>query len=433
MPLNLMAGLMAGANFGTGFQQGQQQNVQNQIQQLALQNDQLLYNQNKQNASNQQAMSDYMMQSFNPLGGSPTGQQGTGAPQTPSNPMQDSISQAYKMANFARSHGDVAGYSQWVTQAANLQNAQAAQQDKQVTAQLAESKRQAQHYANAAQSASLYASDPSGFNAWRQSVMQDPMSTPQEREQLANMPYSPDWQQRVSDGAMTAAQKASLRVKQIEQALQERNIDNEIANRNANTAIRARHEHWQETKPPARAKAGQGVKAPTQQQLSEDSRVVAQVLYGDKAPAELKNANNPLLNGPKARDMKDKSGNVTGFTPDENTYGLNYISSEATRLQREVPGLSRVDAVTRATREAVQNGTIHVDPAQAAKPGEHWFDSGTPAKPGGTSVKAVGGKSAPIPLTHSLLQSGNMQPGWYETSKGTHYWTGTGWNDSKGQ
>lgn len=434
MGFNLLSGLMAGANFGTGYYNGQQtaiqNNLQNQMGQLALQNNQLVYNQNLQKQQRQQAMSDFMMQNFQ------TQDTKQAAPPPPvdmsqvgkADPMQGQIADAYKMANFAKSTGDVSGYAQWTTQAANLQNAYAQAKDRQATADLTESKRQAAHYADMAQAASFYDASPLGLESWKQHVIQDPNSSPTEKQNVLRIRYTPDWQSVVSQGAMTASQKAQEQVRQAELELRERNVNSEIANREARLAEEKRKNNWEMNKPPGRGKSGQDTKAVTNAQLSHDATIVAQTLYGDSAQAELANRNNPLLNGPKAKEGKGEGG----FSSDPNTYGMNIISSEADKLIRQSPGLSRPEAVIRATRMAEQSGLIHVTPGTKEIPGRHFFDPSTPAKPSETKVTQLGSKTSPRPLTAEMIKSGNAMPGWYTTSKGVHYWTGSGWNDSKG-
>lgn len=434
MGFDLMSGLMAGANFGQGYMQGQQQAqdraMQQQFQNLALQNNQLVYNQNLQNQQRQQAMSDFMMQNFQ------TQDTKQAAPPPPvdmsqvgkADPMQGQIADAYKMANFAKSTGDVSGYAQWTTQAANLQNAYAQAKDKQAGADLTESKRQAAHYSEMAQAAFSYDKGPLGLESWKQQVVQNPNSSPEEKQNVLRIRYTPDWQSVVSRGAMTAAQRAQDQVRQTELGLKERNVNSEIANREARFAEEKRKNNWEMNKPPGREKSGQDTKAVTSAQLSHDATIVAQTLYGDSAQAELTNRNNPLLNGPKAKEGKGEGG----FSPDPNTYGMNVISNETNKLMQQIPGLSREEAVARATRMAEQSGLIHVTPATKEIPGRHFFDPSTPAKPSETKVTQLGSKTAPRPLTAEMLKSGNAMPGWYTTSKGVHYWTGSGWNDSKG-
>lgn len=434
MGFNIGAGLQALANAGTGYVQGQEQASQNdytrQMQALQLQNAHQVADQNSQKAQWQQQEMDDMMkgsiakptpiidpQNGRPLGSPPPAPQPTPDQQAAQN---DPVSFFSNLAASARSHGDLVGASEAYANLANIQSTQVKQQEEQSAMQTAELTRQEKHFGMTAQAASSLPDTPEGFQQLKMSVLSDPNSSPQERQNFAGLQYSPGIMQKIAQSGMTAAQQATQRMDQMRldntemhQRIQER----QTAIRDANTdAYHAADLALRE----ASKKAGAIDKAPSPEQLRDAMPIVAKRLGVD--PMQMQD--NPLYSA----DATSKSG--VGL----NSPAMTEIVSGANQIMEADPSRSTTfsQAVDQATQRAIANGTL-VKPT-APTPGAHFWNSDTPGK----SAEFTGEGNTvdkPIPLSLSLHKDPSLRiPGKvYEMinnntkAKVAMKWTKEGW------
>lgn len=447
MPFNLMNGLMAGANFGQGYLQGQEQstlqNYQNQMNNLTLQDTQLKVQQDQQNAQRAQAMSDYMMGKFQAQDtkqATPVGMPNMSSvgqtPATAADPQQQLTSRLQAgvldqldFADHAKATGDMDHYQQFMTQAANMSNTLTQVQQRKASAENSQAKATIAYATEMGNWASQLPDTPEGFAQLKAIGLSQFPENSEAHQNLANMQWRPGLMSQLSAAAMTAAQRAHADIEATKLKMDEANISNEIANRNANTAIRQRLEKWKESQPSGRSKAGHGSKAPTSTQINSAAPIVAQALYGDKWKEQL-SGNNPLFSGAKSY-TDSKTGR---YTPDYDTPAMQHIVSVANKKMSQTPGLTNEQAIRESVQEAKQAGVIVVSPAQSIPETTFGFDLGHKKEiPGSTSFNSdketnndLGTKTNPRPFTGqkpSELVKGQS----YQTASGTLTWTGTGW------
>jgi len=435
MGFNLGAGLQALANAGTGFVQGQQQASQNdytrQMQALQLQNAHQVADQNSQKAQWQQQEMDDMMKGsiahptpiIDPTSGRPIG-----TPPPPAQPTPDQQAQKFdpvgfnsKLAYSALSRGDLVGASEASANMVNAQNAQMRQQQEQSAMQTAELKRQQMHYANSGMAAqqlvAAYGDTPQAFNAWKMQIMGDPNSSPEERQNVHNMQYTPGIMGRIEQTGMTAAQQATAKIQQAHLALQQshdRATEQQAAINSAN--MKAYHAADLALRK-NNMKVGAIDKAPSTEQLKSAMPIVAQLTGADPTKTS-----DRVLYAPDS---------TTGSTLSLNSPTMVQIVSDANQRMKADPShaLTFPEAVTQATQEAIKRGEI--TKATPEIDSGHWYGGNTPAKP----AEAFNGITKPIPLSGELHKDPSLRiPGKiYEMinnktkAKVAMKWTKEGW------
>lgn len=432
MGFNIGAGLQALANAGTGFVQGQEQASQNdyvrQMQALQLQNAHQVADQNTQKAQWQQQEMDDMMrgslakptpiinpQTGQPLGAPPPAPQPTPDQQASKN---DPVSFFSNLAASARSHGDLVGASEAYANLANVQGTQLKQQEEQSAMQTAELKRQQTHFGMTAQAASTLPDTPEGFQQLKMSVLSDPNSSPIERQNFAQLQYSPGIMQKIAQSGMTASEKARNAIEQANSTntqMHDRIMESQARIRDANTA--AYHQQDIALRG-ANKKAGAIDNGPSSEQLRNALPIVSKALGVD--PSDI--ANNPLYSA----DPTSKS------TIGLNSPAMTEIVSEAKQIVKDDPSrtITFSQAVEQATQRAIANGTL-VKPTTVTSPGT-FFGTNTEQKP--ASFTGAGDTAQhPIPLTKELHSDPSLRiPGkvyeiMYKGEKVPARWTGKEW------
>lgn len=411
MPINIMNGLMAGANFGQGYLQGQQTanqlDYQNQMEQLGLENAQLQAAQAKLSLGQQQALSDKAMQLWNPsapAGGNqvpPAVMPGSDQPQTQPQSM-DTPDKVEQLADFAASRGDLVQANQLWTNAANLRNTQATTQQHQSAAQLGELKRQQSHYEMASQFAATLPDTPDGFNQWKMMVLADPSSSPQERQNVANMQYRPGLMQTIRDSGMNASQSAAAKMRDLEFQEKQRVNDLEEAHRIRQDTEREHHDRAMEAARTTSAKVGAIDKAPSAEELKTATPLIAQTL-GIKET-------DPILSGLDPN-------NANKFT--QNTPAVIGIVSQAKQLMTANRALSYPQAVAMATQQAKANGEFPEETTTTT----HLFAPDTTTKK--TTFKNMGmTRDNPIDMSNINNKSDLIKGRWYKMGDQIEQWPG---------
>jgi len=402
--MNLFSGLEAGSNFGTGFLQGQDQANQidyaKQMQALSLQNAQQIAAQNTQKAQWQQQEMDDMMKGslakptpiIDPVNGRPLG-----TPPPPAQPtaeqqaqQNDPVSFFTQLAASARSHGDLVGASEALSNLTNYQSSQIKQQQEQSAMQTAELTRQEKHFGMTATAASTLPDTPEGFQQLKMSVLSDPNSSPIERQNFAKLQYTPGIMQKIAQSGMTAAQRATQSIEQARLAnteMHDRIQERQASIRDANTEA---YRSADLVLKGANKKAGAVSKAPSSEELKSAAPIVANLLYGADGTSHL---NDPMFSGTNI--------SASGGTRDLVTPALTEIASEAKQIlaSDESRTLTYPQAVAQATQRAIANGTL-VKPTTVTSPGM-FFGTDTSTKP--ASFTGLGDTvDKPIPLTPEL-------------------------------
>lgn len=415
--MNLFGGLQALSNFGTGYFQGQQTDTQNtainKMNQLAIQDAQLKQDQEKLTMKQQQLLSDKAMEVFNPMGppagqAPPEGQQvppaslpGTNIPlaQTDQATQVDPSEKMTELANFAASKGDLTHANELWTNAANLKNAQFEQQQKAAAIKVAEIKRQQLHYGLAAQYAGSVEDTPEGFSKWKMAMLSDPTASPEERQNIANMPYHPGILDKIREAGMTASQQASQQIKEQELAERKRVNDLQEAHRQRQDLERAAHDRALEQSKATKTKVGAAARAPTETELDNVTQVV-----------------------------KDNMPDANVDSP-EFDQARRSIAARAAQIVQGNRAVTFPQAAAMAAHEAKKNGefaTITTPDTHAKIFGHNIpFTGSSPETKSAFKEKGAIPDEA-IPFTgqaKSELVSGKF----YKTGNGIMQWTGTGW------
>ena len=427
MPINLMNGLMAGANFGTGYFQGQnlanQLAYQNKVQNLRLDDAQLRLQQEQRDAKMQQDLSDRAMMRWqasdssqsspvppatfpgdqisklaSPPGGSQVGYE---AP-TKVTPVAD-VDRMYSLARDAMSRGDIAHGTQLFTTATNMQDAQATRDRNASAAQLGELKRQQAHYEMAAQFASTLPDTPEGFNQWKMMVLADPMSSPQERQNVTNMQYRPGIMSIIRDSGMNASQSAAAKLR--DQEFQERQkVDNlEEAHRVRRDEMTASHNKAMEESSRTNRKVGAVNKAPSSEEVRVATPIITQTLGLDPTSEIL---SSPDPNNP---------GKNTNMTP-----AVISIVSQAKQI---MSGGNRAITFPQAVEMAAQSARDHGDFPTTSVPEHHFMGPDTTKT--STSYRSRGSsKDNPIDLSTVTNRSDLVKGKWYKKGNSVEQWNG---------
>lgn len=415
--MNLFGGLQALSNFGTGYLQGQQIDTQNtalnKMNQLAIQDAQLRQEQEKLNMKQQQLLSDKAMEVFNPMGppagqATPEGQPvppaslpGTDAPlaQTDQATQVDPSAKMTELANFAASKGDLVHANELWTNAANLRNAQFEQEQKAAAVKVAEIKRQQLHYGLAAQYASSVEDTPEGFGRWKMAMLSDPTSSPEEKQNISNMPYHPGILDKIREAGMTASQRATQQLKEQELTERKRVNDLEEMHRQRQDNERAVHNRAMEEREHTQAKVGAAARAPTETQLDNVTKVVKD-------------------------NMPDADVNSPEFDQARRS-----IAARAAQIVQGNRAVTFPQAAAMAAQEAKKNGefTIITTPDTHAK----IFGHNIPFTGSSPEEKASFKERGAIPdeaIPFTGQPKSDLVPGkFYKTGSGVMQWTGTGW------
>lgn len=415
--MNLLSGMQALANFGTGYFQGQQTSIQNaalnQHNQLANQALQTQQDQVKLSQQQQQLLSDKAIELFNPAGGGLGGQPAGGQAPPPatmpgsSTPMADTnqatqadpTKKLSELANFAASKGDLTHANELWTNAANLQNAQFEQQQKQAAAQVAELKRQQMHYNLAAQQAGSVEDTPEGFNKWKMAMLSDPTASPEERQNIANMPYHPGLLDKIKEAGMTASEQASAKLKEQEFAEKKRADTALEAHRTRQELEKTAHDRAIEQAKKVQTKIGAAARAPTETQLDNVTQVVKD-------------------------NMPDVA--VTGPEFDQ---ARRSIAARAAQIVQGNRAVTFPQAAAMAAEEAKKNGEFE----KVTSPDTHAkiFGHDIPFTGQSPTTKASFKEKGAIPddaIPFTGQAKSELVPGkFYKTANGTMQWTGTGW------
>lgn len=416
--MNLLGGMQALSNFGTGYLQGQQTDTQNtamnKMNQLALQDAQLKQDQEKLSMKQQQLLSDKAMEVFNPMGppagAPPTGGQpvppasmpGAGAPMADTSQATagtDPSEKITELANFAASKGDLAHANELWTNAANLKTAQFEQQQKQSAIQVAEMKRQQMHYSLAAQYAGTVEDSPEGFSQWKMAMLSDPTASPEERQNIANMPYHPGVLDKIKEAGLTASQQATAKLKEQEMAEKKRVDDLQESHRQRQDLERTAHDRAIEQAKKVQTKVGAAAHAPTETQLDNVTQVVKDNMPGVD------------VSGPEF-DQARRS-----------------IAARAAQIVQGNRAVTFTQAAAMAASEAKKNGEFEkvTSPDTHAKIFGHNIPFTGQSAATKTSFKEKGAiPDEAIPFTGQAKSE--LVPGkFYKTGNGVMQWTGTGW------
>lgn len=402
--MNLLGGLQAGANFGTGFLQGQQTDTQNtamnKMNQLALQDAQLKQDQEKLSAQQQQALSDKAMELSIQSGGTSPNRQGPPvAPVDPAQNINNLIQTNTELAKTALSKGDIAHFSQLSTNVVNLQTAQFEQAQKQSAIQVAEMKRQQMHYGLAAQYAGSVEDSPEGFNQWKMAMLSDPTASPEERQNIANMPYHPGILDKIKEAGLTASQQATAKLKEQEMLEKKRVDDLQESHRERQDLERTAHDRAIEQAKKVQTKVGAASRAPTETQLDNVTQVVKDNMPG-----------------------VDVSGS-------EFDQARRSVASRAAQIVQGNRAVTFTQAAAMAADEAKKNGEFEkvTSPDTHAKIFGHNIPLTGQSAVTKTSFKEKGAiPDEAIPFTGQAKSE--LVPGkFYKTANGTMQWTGTGW------
>ena len=377
--MNLLSGLEAAANFGQGYLGGQQQAKTNQytdtLRQLSLEN---ATQQNQQNALGLQHQAA-LAQASKALA---TGNQGN----------LDPLNYTLQLAKAAAADGDVVGAEQYYTQAANLQTAQIAQQQKVAATQEGDLKRQAQSYSYVAS----VLGDPSiqtpqEFHARQLQVLSSPLVTPDEKQNIAKMQFSPQLIQRVRAMGMTAAQQAQAKLGQQKLALQQQ--QNDVSNQ-----LKAREVAASELR--ARATA-------------EHLATVGKTGGSPAIPSK----NDVMIAQPLVQQAYAENGGDAGSVP---STMMNDVAAQALQLVKANRGINYTQAVRQVLSRMQQSGQLAQGTQARTFLG---FNTGTEK-----TAKYASGQTTqdPIPFT-GQPQSSLLQGHYYNTNKGVLEWNGTGW------
>lgn len=240
--MDIIGGLMAGANFGQGFFEGKDAAVGSKMKRLAYQEAQLRAQQNQQAYERQQMLADKAMELFNPTGttssgqvpeqvsnpsageiaGIGTGQGLAGTPQKvgrmetpPQQAPQNTIEKMDALANFAAAQGDIGNASKLFTLANNLAVQDLNKKMKDISIDTGEYKRRQAHYKYASDLALRLPHNESGFNQWKMQMLSDPMASPEERQNVANMQYRDGIMDTIANAGMTASQQAAMKLREL--------------------------------------------------------------------------------------------------------------------------------------------------------------------------------------------------------------------------
>lgn len=286
--------LMPLANFGTGYFQGQQQAQQNQMMgqmnQLALGESQLKYQQDQQNWKNAQAASDDAMRAFSATGSSnPIATPQVTPPDTQSlpntqQPQGDPATLFDTMGKNAMARGDYTGASQLWTQAENFRDAQVARQQKADSIQTGQLNRQIKSAAYVSQILGS-ATDKDDFDQKKFQVLGSGMLTPEEAQNISRMQYSPATVDAIRMRGMTVAQQAQAQLRQTE-FQQKQMMDSQRLEKDARDQARKDlHEQVWEQHQTQSKKVGATAKVPSKADL-QAANIATKKAFGDDAEVD---------------------------------------------------------------------------------------------------------------------------------------------------
>ncbi len=390
--MNLDAGLMALANFGTGYQQGQRNAVSYQMNKISLANALQQQQENQRNMDLQRLESDHMIKSFLPkiAGPAQPGQPSNGSTQPQNNQMPGQNTGPkfgtpewfMQQGQYAASIGDMPHAMEMATNGINATLAQYTQAQKASAIQSAELKRQTESYQNVAN----ILGDPNINNAPNPAqefhrrllaVLSDPNVSPEEKRNLQGLQYSPQVVGNIAQMGMTASQKASQQLRQLQ--LQQQQQHDQAMENISRQKVLAATAHWaaQEHDKATAAKIGKGGQAITSNEHMMAVPVVQQVM------------------GPSFKEGD----------PDTEL-AINTIASRAKQMVN-TPGsnLSYSQALQIAAQAAKQKGEFK----PATVPAQHFWQHD---QKGMEFSNTEGTQDNPIPLEG--ITKGDLVPGkWY--------------------
>lgn len=409
----IMSGLMAGANFGTGYQAGQQTSIQNtamnKMNQIALDDAQVRQDQQKLALTQQKVLSDKAMELFNPMapaGAPPVGpanQPGTDQPLTQMPGQGEQVDPSEKidqLANFAASQGDLAHANELWTNSANLKTAKFQQAQKASAVQTADLKRQQLSHAYVAQTLGA-ATDEDSFNTAKMEVLSNPMVSPEEARNLANIHYSPENVDAIRNSGMTSSQQATAKLKDLEFQETKRTHAALEDHRDQALAQKTAHDQATEAAKKTAEKVGAAAKAPSANDIAASTAATKEAMGGDEV------------------DTKD---------PAFLNARLN-VAARANQIVRDNRAVTYPQAVSMAAQEAKRNGEF--SKATTADTHKQIFGMRVPFTGQDASSKPSYKEKGAVPedaIPYTGQPKSERVPGkFYHTGNGLMQWTGTGW------
>lgn len=385
--MDFTAPLMALANFGTGYIKGQNQAQDRQYLDTLRQNN---LDKLQQQSEADRYLSDRAMELWhpdikNPVNGQPV-DQATNPPPPPQQPpsSQEMSQRLMQLAGDAYSKGYISQGNTLATNAMNLNNDILKGQAQQSVISQSELKRQAQSHKEVAQLIGS-ATDENSFQRAQMQVLADPVVSPEEKQNIARMQYSPGLVKQIRLTGMNSSQQAQNQLDQMRQ--QEISRHNQVSEQNSNLRTQAYQARTQAEieKSKNSGKVGNVGKAPSVQEVGMAARIL-----------------NKLLS-------------QQGITPDSSDYNYQNITAEAAsaakKLVAQNKGLSYMDAVNTVLSNMQQSGELKI-----VKPVHHWLSSNEPGGP----QEYSGTQGDPIPLQG--LTKEDLIPGkWYVDAKGNKH------------
>ena len=394
MGLNFGAGLQALANFGTGYMQENRNQQQDQSNQVALQSAQLDLQQRQLQAQQQQQMSDdAIKQSIQQQQQAPKPGQQSQQGQQP--PQVDQVGQLQQLAQTEMSKGNLVGAGQLQSQAANLGNAQMAEQQKKATLQAANLTASIKGMQYASQ---LFAgvTDQQAYSAAKAQGMSNSDILPEGRNHIANLPdkYDPNIVSQLVHSGMSAVQQQTAQLNQLK-------FSSEQQSRSFRDGLAAQHEKLYAAKTVAdiahqttQKKAGAAAQVPTATMLKELAPIAADVLGVTQS--------DPNLMGPNS--TAPAPGSNAAPKIDYNTPALIGIASHVKQLMTN--GMPFDTAARQATEQAVKDGQLQQSDLKDGKKSYTYHTSGSGAS-----------EDNPIPL-HGLTKGHLVKGKWYKSVDG---------------
>jgi hypothetical protein len=271
-----------GNGYYQGFNSAQDNNYRHAMQQMQAQDASYDLQAKRRQQQYAQQLSDSAMHYFQPQvppipGSQPQGDANGQPPQGNQANPADMATKFDSMANDALARGDVVGGGQALSMATNLRSEQLAQQQKQSAIQSSTLKSDIQDLQYVAQVFNGTQNDPAAFEAAKMQVLSNPDISLRERQNIAQLQYSPGMVDQIVQHGMTVAQSKQDQLRQLEQqqrAAHERFIEqNDTAKLNLEKARFAA----QQQKAATGGKVG-AVKVPTANDLNNATQATKDVM-----------------------------------------------------------------------------------------------------------------------------------------------------------
>lgn len=385
MPIDLSNALSAIAYGGNGYYQGfnnaQDNNYKHAMQQMQEQDATYDLQQKKQLAQRQQALSDDAMRLFSPQapaipGSQPPPQGQTDQQGGPAQSPADFADKFSQMANSAFARGDLTGGGQALTMATNLRAEQLSNQQKQAAIQSSTLKSDIQDLQYVAQVFNGTQNDPAAFEAAKMQVLSNPDISLRERQNIAQLQYSPGMVDQIVNHGMTVAQSKQDQLRQLE--FQQKTAHDNFIEQNDTAKLNLENARFkaQQQRDATRGKVG-AVKVPTANDLNNATQATKDVM------------------GPDVNTDSDDFKNAQ-----------QAIASRGLQLMSQNRGLNATQAFAQAAQEAKASGefsTVSIPQKYQGILGKlpSWMGN-TPASTKTTFREKGDTKQSAIPLSKGL-------------------------------